>query len=135
MATIVPNWVHNPPQIITAPRAFLATVVVGWIFDLWSQILGYFESVNSALAQIPEAAIADPILAATRPPVEATQEMWREVGRIAVEVSEPAGVFAPIVQIGVWLIPALIFVTLLYAVWGFLETYLPIESIPVLRKL
>ncbi|MFW5905851.1 MAG: hypothetical protein ACOCUO_03310 [archaeon] len=131
----VPGWISDPPKIITDPRAFLATVIVGWIFDLWSQVLGYIESLWSTLAGIPDVAIVQPILTAFGMPGKALQDMWREVGQIAVEVSEPAGVFAPIVLVGVWLIPALIALTLLYMLWGFLETYLPLESIPFVRKL
>ncbi|APE95425.1 hypothetical protein RH831_08875 [Halodesulfurarchaeum sp. HSR-GB] len=131
----VPGWISDPPQILTDPRAFLATVVVGWIFDLWSQVLGYIESLWTTLANIPQVAIIEPVLTAFGMPGDALQELWRDIGQMAVEVAEPAGVFAPIVLVGVWLIPALIAITLLYMIWGFLETYLPVDSIPFVRKL
>ena len=125
--SIIPDWIWTP-------RVWLATVLIGWLFDLWEAILGFIDKMWSVLAGIPQAAIYEPLTSAFAPTGTAIQNLWRDIGTIAVDVSEAAGPFAPIVVVAVWLIPALLAISVLYFLWGFVQTYLPVEGIPVLRR-
>ncbi|UWG47040.1 hypothetical protein HSRCO_0746 [Halanaeroarchaeum sp. HSR-CO] len=117
-------------EFLKDPRSWLATVVVGWVLDLWGSILGYVDAGYATLSTIPKVAIYDPITAAFGAPGTAIQDAWIEVGTIAADVAEPAGVFAPIVVVGIWLIPAILGATVLYFLWGVLDTYLPLSALP-----
>lgn len=126
-APSIPDWIYNP-------RTWLAGVIVGWIFDLWGAVLGYIESVWSILADIPGVAIYEPIATAFGLPGEALQDIWRSIGDIAIDVSEAAGPFAPIVIVAVWLVPAVLGAATVYFLVGFIGTYLPLRAIPGLRR-
>lgn len=126
-APSIPDWIYNP-------QAWLAGVLIGWILDLWDAFLGYVDAVWSTLAGIPEAALYEPLVAAFSAPGTAIQDAWREVGTVAMDVSESAGPLAPLVVVGVWLIPMMMAIGGVYFLIGFIGTYLPLRSIPGLRR-
>lgn len=109
--------------------------IVDQIFSLWEMVLVYVESAWSALAAIPRIAIYEPLTAAFGPAGTAIQGVWRDVGDIAVDVSEAAGPFAPIVVVAIWLVPALLGVSAVYFLVGLVSTYLPLKGIPVIRRI
>lgn len=123
------------PDWIFTPRAWLATVLIGWVLDIWEKLLGYIDSVWSFLATIPDIAVYQPIVGAFGPIGFAIQAIWKGIGDIAIDVSEPAGPLAPLVVVAVWIIPMMMAIGGLYVLIGFLGTYLPLRSIPGLRRL
>lgn len=123
----IPSWIYNP-------KAWFVGVLIGWILDIWGAFLGYVDALWSTIQDIPDVAVYQPISTAFGAPGAAIQDAWREVGTIATDVSEVAGPFAPLVVVGIWLVPMLIAVTTLYFLWGIIETYLPVEGIPVIRR-
>ena len=151
MSDAIPGWIFDLKGLLPL-TAFVGTLLsfardpLGFILDklrpwivsqilaMWGAVLSYVDMLWATLADIPRVAIYEPLVAGFAPLGESIQDIWREFGTIANDVAEAAGPFAPIVVVGFWLIPGLLAIGGVYFLAGFLGTYLPLRSLPGLRR-
>lgn len=124
------RYVDTLVEFAKSPSTYIVTFFIGFILDLWSAVLGYFESYLTTMAAIPEAAILRPILTAFGRPASAVVGAWESVGEVAFSVAPAAGPLAPVVVVMIWFVPMIMIAAGVHFVVGFLDTYLPLTALP-----
>lgn len=124
----------NAKALLRNPVNFILVTVLAAILGILEAILNGIGKVFDQVAAIPRMALFDPFVAIFQPYFEWGFALLAWLEQYIMDVSTSFGIAAPFVTVILWAFSVFVVAVIVNAILGLVGTYLPLNSIPVLRR-